>query len=175
MPPSVIHSDQLYNWSAHEPFHRHLAPPASRLGRSTGRTGAAGAAGLLDRALQTLRPRGLQMSADARSWTQILPLHQSGRRAPGDGLRARGAGPASRRLFEKLPEGPPTAGEDLQSQPSVITTPSEVLISAAHGAFIRIPTRPRLGWVPRRQLAPKLAASRLDPSHTTSNSGDRAC
>src|ERR1035438_4265857 len=112
------------------------------------------------------------MSADARTWTQILPLHQSGGRAPGDGLRARGAGPASRRLFEELPEGPPSAGEDLQYQPSAITTPGEVLTCAVHGAFIRIPTGPRLGWEPRRQFAPKLAASRLDSSHTTSNSGD---
>jgi hypothetical protein len=161
MPSDAIHSDQLYNWSANERFHCRLAPSAPSPGPTIGQARASHPSGIPHRALQTVRPCRLQMSAGTGTRAQILPLRQSGRRPPRDGLRPGGIFPAGLGLLEELPESPSGAGADLQYQPQVVRSSSQVLTTNAHGAFILISARPRIGWDPRRQLSAELVARRL--------------
>jgi len=161
MQSKTIHSDQLYNWSAHERLHRHLASSASSLGQKAGPARTFRPSRLPHRALQAVRPSWLQMPTGPGPWTKILSLGQPGRRPPRDGLCPRGTFSTGLRLLAELPESPPSAGTGLQYQPRVITAPSEVLTPSAHGAFILIPARSRLGWDPRRQSLAELVAGRL--------------
>jgi len=161
MSNSAIYSDQLYNWSAHERLHRRPAPPPPSPGQETGRARASHPARLPHRALQALRPSRLQMPAGAGTRAQVLPVGQPVRQPTRNGLRPGGILPAGLRLLAQLPGRPPTAGEDLQYQPRVVTAPSQILTCNAHGAFTRIPVGSRLRWEARRQFPAELAASWL--------------
>jgi hypothetical protein len=173
MQSNTIHSDQLYNWSANERLYCRFASSAPSLGQKTGPAPTSGPSWLSHRALQALRQSRLQMSARSGTRTQVLFIGQPSRQPTRDGLRPRTIPPPSLRLLAELPESPPGAGADLQHQPPVVTTSSEVLTSNAHGAFILIPARHRFGWDPRRQFFAELAASWLCLFTLTSNSGLR--
>jgi hypothetical protein len=161
MRSNGIDSDQLYNWSAHEPLHARFAPPAPNVGQTVGPTRAPHSPWLPHRALQAVRQPWLQVPTRPRTRAQILSFGQSGRCSARDGLRTGRVFQAGLRLFAELPAGPSGAGEDLQYQPRVVKAKSEVLSSNAHGAFTPIPARPRFSWDPRRQFFAELVASQL--------------
>lgn len=156
-----IHSDQLYDWSAHERLHCRFIASAPNLGQTIGPAGASHPPRLSHQALQTVRQSWLQMPKRPRARAQILPFGQPSRQPPRDGLRPRRIFPAGLRLLAELPGSPSDTGEDLQYQPRVVTAKSEVLNTNAHGAFPSIPVRSGLGWDPRRQFPAELVASRL--------------
>ena len=172
MPSDSIHSDQLYNWSAHERLHCRIAPSATSLGQATGQGRATDSSRLAHRALQTVRQSWLQMSTGPGPRTQVLSLGQPGWGQTRDGLPPRGIFPTGLRLLAELPESPPSAGANLQYQSRVVTAPSEVLNRDAHGAFTLIPARPRLGWDSRRQFFAELVASRRCFARSNSNPTD---
>lgn len=160
MQRDEIYSDQLYNWSAHERFDRCATPSPPGSGQTARATPVAHSSGVAHRTLQTLRPSGLQVSTGPRARAQVLPIGQPSRRRPTrNGLRPPGVFPAGLRLLAELPESAPGARTDLQSQPRVVKTSSEVLICNAHGAFSFISAGPRLGWDPCRQFFAGLVAS----------------
>ncbi len=159
-----IGSDQLYNWSAHERFDPRATPAAPGLGPPIGPAPAPRASRLAHRALQAVWPPRLPMPT--RRWTraQVLPFSKPSRWPPRDGLRSGGIFPTGLRLLAELPESPPGARADLQSQPRVVTAKREVLSLHAHGAFILIPARSRLGGDACRQLVTELVASWFGPT-----------
>jgi hypothetical protein len=170
MDESRIISDQLYNWSDHEPppFCGCVAPTTSSTGQATGPVRTVHSPRVLDRTLQTLRQSWLQVCSGTRSWTQILFINQPARHSTADGLRANGAHSAGQRVPPQLPASAATAGADLQPKSRVITAPGEVLTFNEHGAFGIRRTRFRYGRDSRRQLSAKLAKSQQPSSSTSS-------
>src|SRR5689334_3283834 len=167
-----IHSDQLYNWSAHEPLHARFAPSAPNVDQTGGSPRAPRSPWLSHRALQTVRQPGLQMPARRGARAKILPFGEPSRWPAGDGLRPGGIFQTGLRILAELPAGASGAGKDLQYQPRVVKAKSEVLGSNAHGASNLIPARSRLSWDPRRQYFAELVASRLCLTHRNSKSRD---
>lgn len=85
-------SDQLNTWSDKDERTLDPSPAAAQdnLAWPVAVHGY-GAAGLADRALQTMRQAELQMRQGPRSWSQILPFRQPQRRPSRDGLCAQSA------------------------------------------------------------------------------------
>lgn len=172
MQNSKINSDQLYNWSDYERHHCRIAPSASILGQTSSATPTSHPSRLPHRTLQTVRPSRLQMSAGPRTWAQVLPVGQPSRQPTRDGLPPRAIFQTGLRLLAELSESPSGTRADLQHQPRVVTTSSEVLTGSLRGDFTLIPAGSRLSWDPCRQFSTELVASRGCFHHAASNSGE---
>jgi hypothetical protein len=170
MDESRIISDQLYNWSDHEPsrFCCCVASTTPSTGQATGPARTVHSPWIVDRTLQTLRQSWLQVCPGSRSWAQVLFVDQSARRSTADGLLANAVHSTGLRVPPQLPASASTAGADLQSQSRVITAPGEVLTFNEHGVFSPRRTRFGYGRDSRRQLSAKLAKSQRSASRTPS-------
>ena len=104
---------------------------------------------------------GCKCSTGPGTRAQVLPVGQPGRRPTRDGLRPEEYSKQVSDYLQNFQKVRQVLETDLQYQPRVVTAPSEVLTPNAHGAFILIPARSRLGWDPRRQFFAELVASRL--------------
>jgi hypothetical protein len=84
-----------------------------------------------------------------------------------DGLRPGRIRSTGLRVPAQLPASASTAGTDLQHKSGVVTAAGEVLTFSKHGTF-GTPARSGHGRDARRQLSPKLAASRPGPRTSSS-------
>ena len=123
-----IRSDQLYTWSDKHAGTFNLNPAAAQdnLAWSVAVHGY-GAAGLADRALQTLRQAELQMRQGPRSWPQILPFRQPQRRPSRDGLCTQSAPRRGNRGLGTLSPHPGDPRRAVRDQSRAVTPARGVL------------------------------------------------
>ena len=108
--------DHEYYWSG---TRRH--PCAHTTPQTQGASGQTAAAGVVvarfaDRTVQTLRLRGLQMSARSGAWPQVLSVDRSEGKASTDGLRPAGLPGRGSEVSGELPPGPRDSQADLRHQ-----------------------------------------------------------
>lgn len=118
MPKNRILSDQLYNWSdIHGKKDKKSAPAKTKNTPSQAPAFADHSARIADRAIQALWQARMQMCGGTRSWSQVLPVHQSPWEEARDGLcpcRIPGKGAS---LFGELPQGQRNPRRTLRHQP----------------------------------------------------------
>ena len=157
-------SDQLYTWSdinnANQ-VDRNFTPPPQNIAAPAAATGA-GTARLPHRTLQALWQTRLQMRTGSRPRAQALPLGQSHRRTPGDGLRPSGVQRSSLPIPGQLPADPHDPRRVGCDQPRTTPPPRGVLnhVGERHGPRAHRHPRPFAGRYPHCQYARSVARSR---------------
>lgn len=155
-------SDQLYTWSDNAKQIGRCITPSPQNAAAPATAPGAGAARLPDRTLQALRQTRLQMRTRPRPRAQALPLDQSHRRTPGDGLRPSGVQRSSHPIPGQLPAGPRDPRRTGRDQSRTAPPPRGVLNDGGerHGPCAHRHPRPLAGRYPHCQYARSVARSR---------------
>ena len=125
-------SDQLYTWSAAHAKQTDFQPatPPHKPAATTPPFGRY-SPWLSDRALQTLWKTRLQVRQRPWSRPQILPINQSNRQTPPDGLRTSGLCRAGQAVSGKSSACPDYFGRDLRDQSRTPAPPGAALTGTA--------------------------------------------